>query len=360
MNMKHFLFSLACTLGLGFTVAKAQQTVAPADLSILFIGNSYTHMNEMPYIFDKIAKAKGKKIYVEMNTRSGASFQVHTTRPDLWQAIKRRKWSYVVLQGYSRELSYEPSHLDTATVPYVQQILDSIYLNNSCTKVLLHMTWGYKFGFVERPEIDTYEKMSDRISYGYTYLSEYFCLPIVPVGKVWREVRSKYPDIEMYDADLQHPSRNGSYTSACAFYAAIFKESPAGAITSTISAKNAEVIQKTAASVVLGNYEYYELNKNTYSLSAKRTKEGEYILTTKANFPNATELKWEFGDGKDAKEANTTHSYKKPGTYYITLRVQDECGERVYRRKVTFSPPPEPTEKPKKKGKKGNTPVKKI
>lgn len=317
-------------------------------------------MNEMPFIFDKIAKAKGKKVYVEMNTRSGASFQVHTTRPDMWEAIKKRKWNYVVIQGYSRELSFEPTDLDTLTMPYVQQILDSIYQNNACTQVLLHMTWGYKLGFPERPEIDTYEKMSDQIALGYSYLSDYFCLPIVPVGRVWREVRMANPGIEMYDSDKEHPSKNGSYASACAFYAAIFKESPAGAVTSTISSQNAEVIQKTAAKVVLGNFEYYGLNKNTYSLSAKRTKEGKYILTAKSNYPDAQKIKWEFGDGKTSKDANPVHTYKKPGVYTITLHVEDECGERTIKRKVTFNAPPEPVQKPKETGKKGNTPVKKF
>jgi hypothetical protein len=47
----------------GAHVAKAQDTV-----SVLFIGNSFTFMNEMPLMFKEIAKSKGKTVHVEHHT----------------------------------------------------------------------------------------------------------------------------------------------------------------------------------------------------------------------------------------------------------------------------------------------------
>ena len=116
-----FLFGTSAT-------ATAQQD----SLNILFIGNSYTHMNSMPVIFDKICKAKGKPVHVEMNTRAGASFNVHTTRTDMWEKIRSRKWDYVVMQGYSREFIEDPEYLDTASVPYMNKIIDS-FPQTSCS-----------------------------------------------------------------------------------------------------------------------------------------------------------------------------------------------------------------------------------
>jgi len=191
----------ASTLAFLFGSVTFSQNLNKENLNILFVGNSYTHMNEMPFIFDRMAKSKGKSVHVEMNTRSGSSFQAHTTRPDLFKTIQSQKWDFVVLQGYSRELSYDLSHIDTATMPYIQQILDSIYQQDSCTNVLLYMTWGYKDGFLDRPETDTYEKMADKIATGYQYLADSLKLPIVPVGMVWKDFRKKYPEIELYDAD---------------------------------------------------------------------------------------------------------------------------------------------------------------
>lgn len=330
------------------------------DLSILFVGNSYTHMNEMPFIFDKIAKSKGKSIHVEMNTRSGSSFQIHTTRTDLFETIKSRKWDFVVLQGYSREMTYEPSHLDTASIPYIQQILDSIYTNDSCTNVLFYMTWGYKEGFPEREGLETYEKMADQIASGYQYLSDTLNIPIVPVGMVWKEVRKKYPEIELYDVDKMHPSKNGSYISACSFYTAVFKESPEGAITSTISNENAPKIQKLAANYVLDNYKKYKLDVNTYNITHLRTVDGKFMLYGKTNFPEAKSVHWDFGDKNESTDLNPTHRFKKPGVYKIKLTVEDTCGTRIIERTAEFKEPKKPVAKPKAKPKKGNTPKKKI
>ena len=61
------------------------QLVTNDSLNILFLGNSYTHMNNMPAIFEHIAKSKGKLVHVEKNTQSGASFKVHTGRLDMFQ-----------------------------------------------------------------------------------------------------------------------------------------------------------------------------------------------------------------------------------------------------------------------------------
>lgn len=339
--------------------ALAQKTDTE-DLSILFVGNSFTHMNEMPFIFDRMAKSKGKSIHVEMNTRSGATFQVHTTRPDLFEAINSRQWDFVVLQGMSRELTHEPEILDTATMPYIRQILDSVYANDSCTNVLLYMTWGYKEGFLEREDIATYEMMADKIAAGYQYLSDTLKLPIVPVGMAWKEVRKKYPEMELYDADKMHPAKNGSYVAASTFYTALFSESPEGAITSTISNENAPKIQKIASEYVLNNYSKYGLDINRYDIKTIRAVDGKFMLYGKTNFPEATAVNWDFGDGTNSTNLNPTHRYQKPGIYKITLTVEDTCGTRLIERTAIFKEPKKPVTKPKAKPKKGNTPKKKI
>lgn len=329
------------------------------ELNILFVGNSYTHMYEMPFIFDKIAKAKGKNVHVEMNTRSGASFNVHTTRPDLFEAIKSRKWDYVVLQGYSREMTFEPSYLDTATVPYIQQIVDSIRTNNACTKILFQMTWGYKEGFLEREETDSYIKMADVIADGYQYLSDSLSIPIVPVGRVHKEVRALYPEIELYDADKAHPSKNGSYLSACTFYAAIFKESPTGAVTSTIGSDAASKIQKVAGDYVLANFAKYKLNTNFHKIESTISKDGKYVVNGTANFEKAAGITWDFGDGTTSADKSVKHVYKNDGKYKVVLTVQNECGEQKICKTVKFTEPKKPIAKPAKKAIKGNKPNKK-
>ena len=44
---------------------------AQEETSVLFIGNSFTFMNDMPSIFKEIAESKGKKVFVDHQLKSG-------------------------------------------------------------------------------------------------------------------------------------------------------------------------------------------------------------------------------------------------------------------------------------------------
>lgn len=348
ININGFLLRLSKWIGV-FGISAFSMANTSDSLKILFIGNSYTHMNNMPKIFDKICKAKGKSVIVEMNTRAGASFAVHTARADMYEKINSRKWDYVILQGYSREFIEEPTYLDTASIPRMVQIMDTIKANNPCTQILLYQTWGYKDGYLERSATDSYDKMTDKIGFGYRYVSEIFSLPISPVGYVWQELRRNVPDINLYDADNAHPNKNGSYLAACTFYTAIFRESPEGAMTSTIGAREAKEIQKQAANFVLPRLTQFKLDINFHTVTVPKSSDGKFLLSCKSNYINAKSILWEFGDGSKSTEKNVTYQYKKHGTYRVKLTITEECGTRVFRTKVHYNAPKKPKSKKKAK-----------
>lgn len=336
-----FTFILSCT----FSVKAASTD----SLSILFIGNSYTHMNVMPKIFEKLCKDREKPIYVEMNTRSGASFNVHTTRDDMYEAIRSRKWDYVVLQGFSRELSLGYDKIDKETLPYLNRIVDSVKSNNACTNILFYLTWGYKNGYSEMQENNTYDKMASNIIDGYCYLGTCYDVPIVPVGVVWKNVRAKYPEINLYSEDDAHPNKNGSYLAACTFYAAVFKESIEGAITSTIDAKTATIIQKEASTYVLSNLNQLGLDRNYFEIKEERTPQGKYKLSLKADYTNLAKITWNLGNGTFKHDKELVYYYKKPGKYTVSLTVEEECGVRNYTKKIKYVAPLKPVGKSKSK-----------
>lgn len=321
---------------------------SPESMNILFIGNSYTHMNSMPFLFDKIAKAKGKSVNVEMNTHSGFSFKEHTGREDMFEAIKSKKWDYVVLQGFSREFIHPVEYLDTATMPYLTQIIDSIKSNNSCTQMLFYMTWGYKYGYKYDETVGDYNSMSDTIEKGYHYVSDHFKIPIVPVGRVWKSVVENHKEINLYDSDLAHPSKQGSYLSASTFFASIFRESPEGAIikNNIISEEDAKIIHRAAASYVLPNLSKYHLDVNIWDVSYQRTEMGSFEASFYASYPFANSIKWDLGDGTKSEEPILKYIYKKAGNYRVKLTVEDTCGVRNYFRDIYFEPLKEPAPVP--------------
>lgn len=340
-----FSFALLCV----FSASAEEKPVPP--MNVLFVGNSYTHMHRMPVLFDKIAKSKGVKLNVEMSAASGHSFRMHCERPELFEAINSKKWDYVILQGFSRELSEAPSYIDTASVPFIGTILDSIYNNNSCTNVLLYMTWGYKGGYEERPEVSTNKSMSDSIRVGYEYVSSLFNLPMVPVGPVWSDFRASNHNIELYSDDDAHPSFHGSYLIACSFYTAIFKTMPKSTYRGRIKKRDAKRLQAAAYNYVINNLDTFKLKQNTLSVEGERTHKGEYLAHCSSNYPNAKSINWEFGDGTSSSDANIVHEYEESGEYWITLTINDFCGVRKIKRKVKFKKPKRPSKKRKSKAK---------
>ena len=306
---------------------------AGEPLKILFVGNSYTHYNNMPKIFDKMVKESGQEMDVEMSAASGHSFKMHCQRPEMFQTIKSKKWDYVVLQGFSRELSYAKAHIDTASVPYIRQILDSIYANNSCTKVMLFMTWGYKNGWKEREEIASFNAMGDSIRRGYEYISESYDLPIVPVGGVWKEVLHD-STIALHQEDQQHPNDAGSYLTASTFYAALFSSMPNDSFHGKLKEDDAVYLQKKAYDYVSTYAETFKLQRNTMTVNYVEDKPRKVVVEVAANYPEATSYSWNLDDGAGLVDSAVTYTFKKPGTYPIELEVQSSCGSQYARRIV--------------------------
>lgn len=324
----------------GSTSINAQEIPAT---NVLFIGNSFTHMNSMPVMFEKLSISKNVKINVVMSAKSNHTFQMHSERADLYEDINKAKWDYVVLQGFSRELSYGNEHIDTAVVPYFQKIVDTLYQNNPCAKLLLYMTWGYENGYAYMNEIGSYEDMSASIESGYRYLAEKYDLAIVPVGNVWKEIRSKYPDYGLYQKDEHHPTKVGSYVVASSFYSAIFRSTPEGGYTAGLPDNMALSIQKTAYDYVKNHLMNYKLDRDILDVDYKFTRDGKYQVVCSANFPNSTNLQWNFGDGTTiSDEQNVTHYYKTFGNYKVKLTLEDTCGQRTIYRNIHFKEPYQP------------------
>lgn len=307
------------------------------SVKVLFVGNSYTHMHNMPSIFEKISTSAGQKVIVEKSAKSGASFEEHSTRADLFNAIKKRKWDYVILQGYSRELSHNIERIDTATVPYVRMLRDSILHNNPCTQILFYMTWGYDDGYHEREEVNSFEKMADSIARGYQYLGNFFNVPVVPVGMVWKQVRNN-TNIDLYVEDRAHPSKNGSFLIASTFYNAIFNTSLDKVFTNTILGEDAKQIKQHMQNYMLDHRTKFNLDKIQFYI-LDQSAGSSYYISYLSSFADSMKLTWDFGDKTITKAAGGIHVYEKPGKYEIVLKVEDDCGNvRSFRKWIEIKP----------------------
>ena len=331
-----FFFLFVSLFSVSYSFSQSTST------NILFIGNSYTHYNDMPVIFNELAVEKGYSVNVEMSAKSNHTCKMHCERDELFEKIKSKKWDYVIIQGFSRELCHSPEYLDTSFVPYFNRIIDSVYSNYSCTNVLLYMTWGYNNGIHDNEECDNFIKMGDQIVKGYKYIADLYSLPVVPVGMVWRSIHLSHPEYPLYNVDDMHPSETGSFLIATTFFSSIFKALPSDSSNYKIDVKIAKVIKTAAYNYVLKNVDIYNLRQNTFDVKFERTKTSKYVANCKSNFPNASSVTWYFGDSTSSNKKVVSHYYRKPGSYVVKLVVNDSCGERIVYRKILFVEPKKP------------------
>lgn len=298
------------------------------ETSVLFIGNSFTFMNEMPKMFKQIAESKNKKVHVDYVVEGGKDFQYHSLQTKTYDAIKSRKWDYVILQGHSNELTHPVSVVDKNSLPFAKQIIDSIKKNNSCTQVSLYMTWGYKNGNPKWSAIATYDSMQYRIKTQYLRFADLLDTRVSPVGEVWKTIRANYPGINLYDPDLFHPSYVGSYLSACTHFATIFGESPVNNTAPILVEEGVrQIIEMNAAQVVLNNLAQWRyVPKKQLSSGFDLNLQNDF-LQLQNTAKDYTWISWDFGDGNTTAEENPNHCYLEKGLFTVTQTISNACKE---------------------------------
>jgi hypothetical protein len=74
---------------------------AGACSRVLFLGNSYTYVNDLPITFARLAQSGGHSVEVGMVANGGETLSQHAAAADDAGKISSQRWSYVVLQEQS-------------------------------------------------------------------------------------------------------------------------------------------------------------------------------------------------------------------------------------------------------------------
>jgi len=214
---------------------------------ILFVGNSYTYVNDLPTVFARLAASGGHPVQTGMAAVGGATFADQLGSPDTLTKIATARWKYVVLQEQSQIPSSAASR---ASEMYPSARLLVRRVLGSGAKPLFFLTWGHKDGWPENG-MSTYEGMQMQLDAGYWGIADELHVPVVPVGDAWATMYGANRSADLWQADGSHPTMTGTYLAACVFYAAIFHASPEGlAYGADLSADVVRSIQATAAAEV--------------------------------------------------------------------------------------------------------------
>ncbi len=335
MKKLYFILTL-CSLTL-FVSNSFSQTK-----SILFLGNSYTYYNGgLPTMLKNIANSLGETIEVESNALGGYTLENHSTNSTSLELIASRNWDYVVLQEQSQKPSFPPSQVETEVYPYSTVLCDSIYSNNTCTKPLFFMTWGYENGDASNcpyyTPLCTYEGMQWRLRQSYVEMAEANNAWAVPCGMAVKAVRESNPEIGLYYTDGSHPSIHGTYLAACTFYSSIYHKSAAGAyIPTEITADEAAILQNAAWAVVSDSLDIWRIDTTTVRADFEPVFLTKSVTAYLMNYSeNSDSCLWIFGDGTqqmqylslDNNYQMMTHEYPAEAEYEICLIAYKGCDE---------------------------------
>ena len=217
---------------------------------VLFIGNSYTYVNDLPAMFAKLARAGGHKVETGMTAEGGWTLADHVNSPQTLDMLNSSKWDDVILQEQSQIPSVEQARR-VGMYPAASSLVQSIVKVGA--RPIFFLTWAHLDGWPENG-MPTYEDMQARINQGYLEVAGELNVPVAPVGVAWSAARSQYPDAALWQADGSHPSEQGTYLAACVFYAVIFQQRPEGLkYTAGLSKDIAQGLQTIAADTVLND-----------------------------------------------------------------------------------------------------------
>ena len=294
---------------------------------VLFIGNSYTYFNNLPGMLTDLSTSLGDYVQPTSQVAGGATFQVHATNPATYTAINSADWDFVVLQAQSQEPSFPDSQVNSETLPFAEQMADSIRNNSICSNILMFMTWGRENGDPQWVPISTFDGMNSRLRNAYIRMADSIDASISPVGVAWKYVRDIYPSIQLYSPDGSHPSLEGSYLAACTFYASLFRKSPVGAsFTSSLAPATAANLQLSAAAAVMDSLDHwnlYPMSEHTQADFSYEVNGGEVVFIN--NSVNATAYDWNFNDGQVSNDESPVIVYSAPGSYSVTLVSSSPC-----------------------------------
>jgi hypothetical protein len=227
--------------GCGFTGATCTR--------VLFIGNSYTYVNDLPTTFADLAWAGGHRVETGSLADGGETLAQHATDPATATMLASERWNTVILQDQSENPSVA-SYRQSEMYPAARQLVATT--RKAGAQPLFFLTWAHQSGWPQAGFPD-YPSMQAAVDDGYLGIASQMNVPIAPVGDAWQAVVTEQSTPSLWQADGVHPTTAGTYLAACVFYASIFRQDPVGlSYHDGLSDAETLTLQRAAAAAVRG------------------------------------------------------------------------------------------------------------
>ncbi len=185
-----------------------------------------------------------------MSAQGGWTCTDHAISAMTLDKIGQQDWDFVVLQEQS-DIPAIAEQRNEHMYPAVRLLERKI--GESGANTVLFMTWGQRndLAGVEHKE---YADVQAQLQSGYMEIVNELDAMVAPVGIAWQGGIAQDPQLGLWQMDGLHPTREGTYLSACVFYAVIFRQSPEGlTYRAGLSGEIARFLQAIATETVLEN-----------------------------------------------------------------------------------------------------------
>jgi len=232
---------------------KSQNKNTLREINVLFIGNSFTYFYDMPQTVQKMVNETNSNIKIEQISFPGMSLSDHLSniitskteggistrkkeeneKTETEIKIEEKIWDIIILQTGTVSVLI-PENRELKVNKAISEI-KKLVSNLNC-KFILFQTWSSKKNYPEQycypsSEIDksiekdkccsivleSLEQETELINESYKLVANNNNLIESNNGEKYFEVRTKYPEIELYE-DQSHPNKNGAFLNACIFY----------------------------------------------------------------------------------------------------------------------------------------------
>lgn len=233
---------------------------AQEKLNVLFLGNSYTSVNNLPQLCVKLAESAGKTINAESVTPGGYTLAQHASNILTLNKIRQGEWDFVVFQEQS-QLPAIDFYRREMMLPAYCNLRDTVAFYNPGAQVVGYLTWGRRFGGQQcedyglglycSADFADFGQMQDSLTNAYNECRELYGGLTAAVGEAWRNAIDQ-TGMTLHSNDNSHPSIEGSFLAACVFHCTFWNESSTGLFhPDNISEKNAALLQTIADETAL-------------------------------------------------------------------------------------------------------------
>ena len=172
-------------------------------VSVLFVGNSLTYVNDLPRTLQEMAHDAGDTVHVESVTKGNTAVIDHAYgMTDAMEHVAAGGWDYVVLQQGPTSL-----RLCRDTLVLAARLFD-VAVREGGGVTALFMTW---------PSADR-RIYFDAVRDSYRAAARAVDGRFFPVGEAFREASRRDPSLQLYDYDGYHPARLGTLLAALVIY----------------------------------------------------------------------------------------------------------------------------------------------